>query len=377
MTGKTRLILHVGMGKTGTTSIQSALRANSETLATQGFHVLDGFGEGFGTLAEVAGIQRLDAERQTDLARTLADTLISRSSPEGLSTFIYSNEGLFAPAEKMTAFVTGLAERLDLQIIAFVRHPQDWLPSAYVQWGVKHRIGGRGRQGLREVAERYVAQYEVLETWHDLVGANLLIEPYEPGVIVVTRFAERLGVAIDAPKERLLRRPSEAELILRAEFNAQRGRATLPKEFNQLVLNPRKADVVSRRDVFDSLTDRECIQDVIAENSALFDRVETTVGFDVLALATKDEGPPPSLSDVDGDLMDHLIHLTIRQAAQIRSLDVSVKRLTRQVRDLEAAQVAADTPATHDPALQTEAAAEEIAETPGDTLAQEPTSPEA
>ena len=140
------VFLHIGAPKTGTTAIQSAFSNGREALERAGFHYLSGDRNHSERLAlafwREDDAQKLNRLRHAEGARfsqfALRDALddeIARSAPRDM---IVSAEGLldFTP-EEVENLVTFLQSRFDrLRVIAYARHPVDWMQSAGQQ-GVK------------------------------------------------------------------------------------------------------------------------------------------------------------------------------------------------------------------------------------------------
>lgn len=153
---KRRLIIHVGMGKTGSTSIQMSLRSNEDLLEKMGVKYLGLMLENVNLPKEYSWqhsggwhtLLRLGNEKSTEeLVEAFAyvnDTLSS-----AISTLIWSNESLFFDFEQVNA-VKILEKIYDIHVIGYIRRPDDWISSAYLQWGVKHKTYTGPLQSFRQ-----------------------------------------------------------------------------------------------------------------------------------------------------------------------------------------------------------------------------------
>ncbi|MDJ0639213.1 MAG: hypothetical protein QNJ20_10285 [Paracoccaceae bacterium] len=138
--------VHIGAPKTGTTAIQAAFSDGRKALAKAGFHYLSGDRNHSERLA-LAFWAEEDAQKlhllrhwpdhpfSQEVLRDALDNEIARTAPRDL---VLSAEelGNFSPGEVMD-LIAFLRDRFDrLHIIAYVRHPADWVQSA-AQQGVK------------------------------------------------------------------------------------------------------------------------------------------------------------------------------------------------------------------------------------------------
>ncbi|GAB5378657.1 MAG: hypothetical protein AcusKO_51190 [Acuticoccus sp.] len=139
MTDKT-LIVHIGSGKTGSSSIQLTMAEQRETIAAAGFKYL-------GILLEYADAappfewrkrggsalfftQGDAANRSADLYEALSREI--NSAPEG-TTLIWSNEWLFGRHERILPVLDRLAEEgISIRIVCYVRRHDRWAVSAYM-----------------------------------------------------------------------------------------------------------------------------------------------------------------------------------------------------------------------------------------------------
>ena len=140
---KPKLFLHIGHSKVASTSIQDFLEANLDSLRAKGFLVADNdfaFPEkGAAAANPVGALEQLKdqgeagAQRIQACLRELHARLTTKGS--GFDKAVISAENLCNPGFS-TAFAPAL-EPFDVRLIYYVRRQDEWLISAWKQWGVK------------------------------------------------------------------------------------------------------------------------------------------------------------------------------------------------------------------------------------------------
>lgn len=325
-----QLVFHVGMGKTGTSSIQAALRSATARLAARGMCYLgmwfDMLDPRYGDVVGQSEFLGLPPEKMASAGRRFADFLAGHAETLGLDSFIMSNEALASQARPMTPLLEALAARdIDVRIVGYVRNPASWLPSAHVQWSIRDKVPPGPIRSYGERARILMRYYEGPIEWAERFGDQVEFRSYEVVGDIVRDFTALLGVDLGASNLRVLERGDDAEILLRALFNNRFPRHTLPRAFDQTVLRttadiPRIAEMARR--CFDyAETDA-----IIAEAGPLFDRFRDRVGFDprdhaVLPAAMPDEAA------LRERLTDLLTELTLQQAQRIAALEAKVAAL--------------------------------------------------
>lgn len=327
-----KLILHIGMGKTGSSAIQHALKANADRLAAQGaeylgmwFDMLDPRFRGvqnqgqFFALAPEAMVQATDA---------LLAVLRARSAEKGVQTFVLSNEAFSGNARAMQPMIARLRETgVDLRAIGYARHPAAWLPSAYVQWGVRDKVDPGPVPPYAAKARKLVRWYAGLLEWHKLMGDILDVRAYDKAGDIVADFATAMGLALDVPGTRVLERGEDAEILLRALYNSRFQKHVLPQVFDRCVL-PGIAAVPRLEDVVARCFDYSETEAIIADQAPLFDRYVEAFGFDPRA-TPKAPPPMPEMGALRDRLFDALLEITLDQAQRIRALERRVTQLAK------------------------------------------------
>lgn len=200
------LIFHVGMGKTGTTAIQQALRANAARLRETGLFCCDHWllaatvgPAGFATPDEFIALQCGDP---AGLAGRLA-RIFHHDNPAfaGCRTVVWSNESLAAQWDALGPVAAGFAtEGGQAKIVLYLRHQVDWLISAYLQWCVKDK----GAPGPVMPFERFHAESAhaldypaVLRNWTERAApAEVVVRAYDPMADSLADFSGVVGIGI-------------------------------------------------------------------------------------------------------------------------------------------------------------------------------------
>jgi hypothetical protein len=122
-----KLILHVGTGKTGTTSIQLALKRNEAALASLGYHVL----QGQRTMERLAK-HRLDWRDPDDPGWAAFAAEAKQNLPTGRH-LILSNEGLWRVDTDDLSRFTEVFEGYEPMVVMYVREQVEWIQSSLLQ----------------------------------------------------------------------------------------------------------------------------------------------------------------------------------------------------------------------------------------------------
>lgn len=330
-----RLIFHIGMGKTGTTSIQHALRTGREDLARQKARYLgmwfDMIEPAFEGLSGQDELFNLGEAAQQDAAERFTTVLEDVEKHDGTKTFIMSNESLFGAGARLEAFFARLSEKLDsVLFVAYLRDPHSWLPSAYTQWGIRHKTYPGPIQPLHARARDLLGQYEGIRFWLESHADRLTIRPHEKGGDVVKDFAETIGISLPKLASRALERPEPTDILMRAMFNNRIPGPALPDIFDRQVVNTTQAPVPSLRDMAETCFRRDEAEEIIAEKRELFEYIRDRVGLDFLD-GEKRENEMPDEAELLRRMIDYLVEISLDQA-------VRLKRLERLVNELRTAK---------------------------------------
>ena len=239
---KIKLILHIGAGKTGTTSIQQTLKKNQNELKKQGVYYL-------GLMLENAYLQKykwqnitfykmMDKKAEDQLLEILLDT-IQIAKEEGIHTLIWSNESFFTRNKKLLNIMHKLKKyNIEIQIVSYVRRHDAWARSAYQQWGISHKIyKGRIKTFKEWANEKKFKFYDKISFYYKDFPAETVIKNMDAIGDVVPDFLELCG--INADNIRIVRSNesvSNEELVLRAIYNDSFKDSVMPMQFLNRVI---------------------------------------------------------------------------------------------------------------------------------------------
>lgn len=239
-----RLLVHVGMGKTGSSSIQETLRQGRQLLGQQAAAYL-------GLMLEYSGtprfpwqaangsnlfFTRLQPEQcKEELYAVLAEEL-RRLGAAGVRQAVWSNEWIFQRHERVLPALLRLQEEgFDLRMVCYARRMDGWLRSAYVQWGIKDK-GYRGpvrpfRDWWRQAAFSVARN---AEAWSQAFGDRFVLRNYDVlGDVVGAFLAEaRLDVPRRAARDNEV--PYPALLAAWLVHNTRHAEAVRPNRFMDL-----------------------------------------------------------------------------------------------------------------------------------------------
>jgi len=323
-----RLILHIGMGKTGTSAVQRALAQAGDGLRRQraaylgmDFDLPDATGPGW---RRRAALYRSDPEQLARAGQTVAETLARRAAAEGIGTFLLSNESLTGQAAVMERFLAPIRAVMAVEALAWARNPTGWLPSAYAQWGIRDKTFPQV-PAYREGATRLVGHYRGVLEWLERMPELVRLHAYRRDSDIVAEFAAAAGIDLPPAPERFYERREPAEQILRARFAASIEGRVRPDLFDASVLPPKDNPPPLQRMIARYLDYGETGA-IVAEHAALFDRIAETSGIDLRALP---EEPPerPQVGPVRNRLIDLLVEVGLHQARRINELEARIAAL--------------------------------------------------
>ncbi len=325
-----KVIFHIGMGKTGTSSVQTALRQNQDVLEAHDACYLgmwfDFIDPAFN---HVDGFQAF-AHQTPDALSACADTFIESLEEKGHTLYIHSNEGLFGLADRMKPFFSALIEKgVDLSLIAYIRPPHDWLPSAFTQWNIRHKQQKGPVQTFAQRAPTLLGVYAAAKIWHENFPDHFEARLYDKGTDVVSDFAGVLNIPLVPPANRSLERTTDAETVLRALFNDRFEPPVLPELFNNTVMSGHRGLPRTIDDMIDRTLEFEGLDQIVADRADIFTYIKDEIGLDLRA--DTPSGPRRAVDHeaIHHKLMDYLVFITLEQSLQIR-------RLKKEMGDLKA-----------------------------------------
>lgn len=140
-----RIVFHIGAGKSGSSAIQGTLARNRQLLAEAGVFVpptdLSPTGPTSGN--QVFAFEQIKGPDPTKAAqrfRELMQALISHAEQHTMHTIIFSAENLSNPYEWGPVLSPALQDH-SVETVFYVRRQDQYLLSAWQQWGAKIGIG--------------------------------------------------------------------------------------------------------------------------------------------------------------------------------------------------------------------------------------------
>lgn len=327
-----KIIFHIGMGKTGTSSIQKVFRTNADLLTKKDTHYL---GMWFDIINPdyrgYEGQQKFfeaSAEEMESLAGDFLNALTALSKEQGTQTFILSNEALFGHIRRFGPFLDALKTKTDVQVIAYMRDPHSWLSSAYTQWGIRHKHHTGPVQPFGTRARDLINQYEGIRGWIKGFSDILTIRPFEKGLNVVEDFAQAIDLEIDLGEKRYLERAEPAEILLRALFNTRFEAPVRPERFDRMILNTNKKAIPKVKDMVDMCLRHDGVEEIIAEKQELFEFIRDNTGMDFLN-GTTVTPKMPDMTELESRLVDYLLEITFDQAQRLKRLELQLENLQK------------------------------------------------
>ncbi len=338
------LVVHIGQTKAGSTSIQKSLRGATDTLAAQKVFYL-------GLMCEHAGgkkrawqrpegwpqLAALGTEKAGEELAKVAVRSVEELREAGIERAIWSNETFLGNDPIVLPALRQLTESgVDLRIVAYVRRPDTWVQSAYLQWGIKHKDYAGPLQPFREwVAGRHKGVGKNLEPWFGLDRAEVLVRNFEACGDVVEDFLEICGLeGAGIDRVRSNESPNPVALALWALHNAQIDDPVLPAELEPLL---KKGGVLGDepRDVdLDALFwDDADIAKVWDESRGDRRRVNELLREAGQPEISDERLPARRLEATQGQINAALLALIKSQFDQIQVLRRQLRRLRREVEE--------------------------------------------
>lgn len=138
---KFTMYVHIGAGKTGSTSIQRFIVDNYGILTKMGYHIPTAdYAIGFDAIhTQVQYFASLKSINDTQISRFYEDTLTHHRymKQNGLTKLIISSENLLYDLGIFSRLFDAVSDLFDIRILLYVRNQLEWIPSAYKQWSFK------------------------------------------------------------------------------------------------------------------------------------------------------------------------------------------------------------------------------------------------
>lgn len=243
-----KLIVHIGHGKTGSSSIQETLLSGRDILADQGIAYL-------GLMLEHGGgLNRHDWQKRSgsdiffanardpltangEMFAALSEAL-SQCDRDGVTKTIWSNEWLAPRSGMVLPALQKIAESgHEIEIQCYVRRHDKWAISAYSQWGLKHKsYDGRVRDfesWMPVFGGRSIRFADDIKPWHDAFSDKLKVFNFDAIGDVVEHFLVNNQIAGVRPINENVS-PSAVEIAAQAVFNSKHPISMRPSEYDKV-----------------------------------------------------------------------------------------------------------------------------------------------
>ena len=230
--------IHVGVGKTGTTAIQSYLDANFEFLNRSGLRY---FGQSFERAEFNSNISFLNL---FELADSELDNFIIYNyrfcHENNIKKVFIVNESWCVNYSSLNSLVAILQKYFIVKIILFVRDHADWAGSAYKQWGIYHKVNsGKIPKANNYFENELPISYEtIIVGWQSIVGAdNIIVKRYNSKVDSVKLFFDSISEpsSYSTTSDNQVNSHNLADLYLRYLFNKNFESPVAPDIFENLL----------------------------------------------------------------------------------------------------------------------------------------------
>jgi len=240
------IIVHIGHGKTGSSSIQSTLLKNSLELVAQGFFYT---GLNFEHMASKNFLwQRADGwndllyspQDRVDVELvSIISQVIDEARAKDCHTIIWSNESLFGHHALVGNAIEHIrAQGHEFHVVGYIRRHDSWALSAYKQWGLKHKTyPGKIKTFDEWMATQNIRFAGALHLWASGNWVRFSVRNFDACNDVVEDFLGFCG--IDFSSLEIIREndsPSLVALGLWTIFNSQFDGEVLPKELNSFLM---------------------------------------------------------------------------------------------------------------------------------------------
>ncbi|MEO2267255.1 hypothetical protein V1358_08080 [Pseudoalteromonas sp. YIC-656] len=221
-------IVHLGRGKTGSTSIQDTLRVHREELIGVGINYV---GLNFEYEAHEFQWQRpngwssLKSMKEEDAISQLSKKLkecLRHSLKKGYKTVVWSNESLLQNSKIVIPALSSINQnKINIKFVVYVRNYSAWIQSAYCQWSLKHKTYKGPVQSFQQWSEKDFSLGSVLRAWGAVPDTHLYLRNMDSTANLVDDFISLIGGPVGIEQIRNNDAPQSVALALWAIYNSQ------------------------------------------------------------------------------------------------------------------------------------------------------------
>lgn len=186
---KKKILIHIGMGRCGTSSIQRALRIKRAELAAVGIHYPVTNPES--DAHHLLGLLADDKYEEVELRWR---EVLAGFEKNGSPTLLVSSESFIGISKRLFESIRRLLSGYTVEVVFIVRNQKELLPSIYAQW-IKEEIAFRSFDHFYRVTKQEWHFTEIIARWSEAYGAeNIKCGTLCPGADAVRVFAQCCGV---------------------------------------------------------------------------------------------------------------------------------------------------------------------------------------
>jgi hypothetical protein len=341
MTALPQLVLHIGAGKAGSTSIQFALKRNAQALAAHdtayvglmlervpGATAHDWCVEG-----QPSRYFRQPPQERPRVEGEAFETIhaeLQRLGALGFTQVVWSNEAFLPFHNRIVRVIRRLAEAgVPVRIVCYLRRHDRWARSAYVQFGLKGKMHPGPIRGFRDwVAANPVAFADQVETWQRSFPGLVELYNFDALDDAVPHFCGLIGVE-GIPSMRANEAPTNPMLAAYVVHNSEYD-APAPPEIMAVLTAPmrlqteRQSKVPPLEDLLPTTEDlvalqAECAPDLARLNALLAEQGQPPLVFDA---------PKPFARSTTGWEMDRLmLQMILALQRQVNDLRAEIAAL--------------------------------------------------
>ena len=185
---KKKVLIHIGMGRCGSSSIQHSLRIKKSELAAQGIHYPE-----TNPAEDAQHVLGLLADDKFEEAEKGWRDVLAGFEKSGCTTLLVSTELFIGISPRLFESIQRLLSGYSVEVIFIVRNQRELLPSIYAQW-IKAGIVFLSFEHFYRVTKQEWHFSRMLARWSNAYGAeNMKCGVLRPGADAVQIFAECCG----------------------------------------------------------------------------------------------------------------------------------------------------------------------------------------
>lgn len=348
-----KLVVHIGHGKTGSTSIQQSLLNANGNLETQGVKYLGMMLEHARTPEKrswqvPSGSDLLFKKIPPDVAN--ADILavleqeLALLHDEGVSRAIWSNEWLLTRRRSVLPALTALRDQgFDIEIQCYVRRHDKWAQSAYSQWGIKHKSYEGPLRDFKSwlpvFGDKDFRFTPDLLIWDRVFGEGFKVFNFDAAGDVVQHFLHINGVfGVSSFQENIT--PDPSIVAAQAVFNSRKRQHVFPTAFDGMLRRIERSD--ENRSILPTLDklnpSAETLQNLVADRQDDILQINhflERTGEPLLSFASP---PKQSLHPTPWEMDQVILKLLYVLVEEVEQLRAMIRKLQAEAENTAAAR---------------------------------------